>query len=370
MSTPIKQTAMWALLAAGILALGPAAAPAGAIDLDEILRLERAGVSEETILKVVEVDQAFFYLSVDDIIDLKDAGASEWFIRELMETPERFGATAEADYYYDVDPAWNEAYDDSDLYADYVSIGIDDYETVFVHHYYDPFAYHWYPWPRLYVYYSPFWWSHSGFYYAGHWSRDWWDPWNPCYRYCDYRYGWRRHFGPSHTREHSGRSWHSIDRRATRERDGRQRAVLHQAGLTQPRARVIDRSRLLSDTHRQTRARPVGARNLERPAYRGSSERSNRLVRAPVRTGERAASRSRIVRRAPETREQRAPRSEYRGAERSRAATRARSPRATTVTRSPRQPSAPRATAPPASSSRSSSSNSGTKQDPPPSRRR
>jgi hypothetical protein len=362
MSTPIKQTAGWALLAAGILALGPAAAPAGAIDLFEILRLERAGVSEETILKVVEVDQSVFYLSADDIIDLKEAGASEWFIRELMETPERF-PDATVDYYYDADPDWTDAYvyDDDDLYSEYRTIGIDDYETVFVHHYYDPFAYYWYPWPRFYVYYSPFWWSRAGFYYAGHWSWDWWDPWSPCYHYCDYRYGWRHHFGPSHTRQRAGRNWHSIDRRATRERDERERTVLRQASLTQPRARIIDDGRT-------TRSRTLTTRSIDRPSYRSETDRS-RIVRRPVTTRSTSSSRARIVRGTTDRSTEQPRKREYRRTERTRSTRSTRSTRTPKAAPEPRRTTTSRPSSPPPSSSRSSSSGS-SQSDPPRSRRR
>jgi len=247
--------------AAAFVALMAGATVAAALDLDDIIRLKLADVDEETIVQVVEQDGTVFLLTVDDIIDLKDAGASEWLIRRLMATSDPSvleDGYDDEDEYDDEDRA--DLYGESDDYArydDYAAGGYDDYysgyrqadyldpydyATVFVYKYYDPFAYYWYPFPRHYIYYSPFWWSHTGFYFAGHYSWDWWDPWGPCTWFWDTHYGWDHHFGPSHTRTRAGRSWHSIDWDAIHARAQRERTALAREGLSTPRARVTDRA--------------------------------------------------------------------------------------------------------------------------------
>jgi len=204
--------------------------PAAALTLDDVIRLKLAGVGEETILHVVEAEEAVFYLSVDEIIDLKETGASDDFIRALMQTPNQYGdrPAYREEYQYDDDD-----YVLDDYYDIYDPYGFDDYSTVFTHYYYDPFAYHWYVWPRFYVYYSPFWWFNAGTYYAGHWCRDWWDPWGSCVWYCDAHYGYSHYFGPSHTRAYEGRTWHRL-RDATTRRVDRERQIYKRAGLSEP----------------------------------------------------------------------------------------------------------------------------------------
>ena len=215
----IRRAAVPALLALLIFVFSGAA---GALDLNDIIRLKLAGVSETTIMDVVHQEGTAFVLSVDDIIDLKDAGASDWLIEQLLETEDEAG---DRGYSYDVDPEWEDVYgaDDYDAYDDFLDPY--GYTTVFSYQYYDPFAYYWYPMPYSYIYYSPFWWSCSGFYFAGHWTWDWWDPWGPSYYYWDHHHGWDHHFGPSHTRERDGRSWHDIDRQALRERADREAQI-------------------------------------------------------------------------------------------------------------------------------------------------
>lgn len=274
----------WAIAGFAAMSLLLGAATASAVTFEEILNLQLSGVSEETILKLIDVERAVFHLSAYDIVRLKEAGASEDFIRELMDTPERYGGGASAAtdvdvdvYVYDDDVAYD---DDFEWTDDYYAIEPDDYATVFVYKYYDPFAYYWYPWPRYYVYYSPFWWSRTGFYFGGHWCWDWWDPWGPSSWYCDWHWGYSHHCGPSHTRPVEGRSWHRV-RSAAPLRAEREDHILRRAGLPAPqnirqeaRIRVADQRTIVAPATRQAgEVRSArSARTVERPAYRRTEE--------------------------------------------------------------------------------------------------
>jgi hypothetical protein len=252
------------------------------LTLDDVFRLKAAGVSEETILSLVEKEEAVFYLSVEEIIALKDVGASDAFIRELLETPDRFGDGG--------DRRGESSWDDYDF---------DDYSTVFVYQYYDPFAYYWYPWPGYYVYYSPFWWSHCGFYYGGYWSRDWWYAWSPCASYCDYRYGYHHWCGPSHTRAAVERTWRRAPS-AFPERERRERTIWQRAGLTSPRG-IVPRANptWASPTRARTHATPS---DRQRPSYRPDDRGRSRRATVPAE-GQQAVRRDRSATPRPQDRE-------------------------------------------------------------------
>lgn len=304
LSSSRRQPAVLILL--GILLAG-LASTAGAVTLDDVIRLKLAGVGEETILHVVEIEGGLFYLSVDDIIDLRQAGASDELIRALMDTVQSSTETAtyRGDYAYDSD--WEDAYDLHDPY------GYDDYTLIFTNYYYDPFAYHWHAWPRYYVYYSPFWWSRAGFYYAGFWSHDWWDPWSACAWYCDWHWGYRHHFGRSHTRAAAGRTWHRV-REATASRIDRQDQIYRRAGLSAPprsavRARTVASTDRLVPRDTATRSsRITGRRPVLHPSPRRSSpttassrqaKRSAETVRRSRSSSAHQGSSSSASRRAP-----------------------------------------------------------------------
>jgi hypothetical protein len=312
------------------------AATARALTFNDIIDLKLAGVSETTILKLVESERAIVILSVDDILRLKDAGASEDFIRELMDTRERFEG-ADQDAYVIADDDDGDVYvydDDVDWVDDYYALDPDDYATVFVYKYYDPFAYYWYPWPNLYVYYSPFWWNHSGFYFGGHWCSDWWDPWGPCITYCDSHHGFDHHFGHPRTRTLAGRTWHRTHAAAA-ERAEREATMIRRAGIAAPanirteaRAQVADyRTREL----RSTRT----TRGVERATYRDA--RTARTVRGETRpaTERHSVGRTQEARDTGQTRDART--REYRQAPRETRSTREAAPttpRSTERTRS------------------------------------
>jgi len=317
---------------------------ANALDLDDVIRLKVAGIGEDTILKLVEVERAVFYLSVQDMIDLKDAGASDYLIRELIDTPDRFGdrpgsvsdSYDDYDDLYDYDDVYDYDDDDINIYVyDYEPYDSDDYTAIFSNYYYDPFAYHWYWWPRAYVYYSPFWWARTSYYYGGHWCRDWWDPWGPCTWYCDWHYGYGHHCGTSHTRVATRRSWNRGAGAAIARLD-RERTIWRKAGTDRPSS-VRSKTRSTDQTHRAYRAgksKPgasdvgyVDARTIrkrsardgarastERARYRSGSDRSRdrkassrgsvgREIKSPKRDG----SKSKARRDSPQLKKQKPP---------------------------------------------------------------
>lgn len=334
------QSARVGFLAAGFLLLGllTAAPAAQALSLDDIIRLKLAGVEEETILRVVDAEEAVFYLSVEDILDLKDAGASDDFIRELMDTPERFPGSE----YRSTDDIYIHGYEPFDN---------NDYATVFTHYYYDPFAYYWYPWPRFYAYYSPFWWTNCGFYFAGHWCWDWSDPWGSCYWYCDRNYGYCHYFGPSRTRVRArGSEWRAAGAGGATGRLSRQRAIWRQADLSEPRT---TRVRAPSTSARLTRptTHRASSDKIARPTYR-SSNRSGRATGKSRTVAEKGRSPST---RSYRSRQQSAARDAQLGSERSRSRSSSRPARsdAPAYRRDNGRQSSPR------SSSRSSSSSVG-----------
>ena len=267
-----------------VLLLGVLASPCAwaLLAFDDVVRMKAAGVTEDTILNLVDVEGATFDLSVEQIIALKEVGASEDFIRALMETPAVEAESPDSESYDSREGEESDAYgyDESEL---------DDYSTVFLYQYYDPFAYYWYPWPSYYVYYSPFWWSRAGFYYGGHWSWDWWDASGPCAWYCDNHYGYRHWFGPSRTRPHPVRD-QSRMRSGFEQRAERERSVWQRAGLVRP-AGITSRSNpAWRDAARvRTQVFPDPAR--VRPAYRTAA--GNRTPRGESSDSERPAYRAR-----------------------------------------------------------------------------
>ncbi len=269
------------LLLVGLLAAVPSAR---ALYVDDIIELKRAGVSEETIMRVIDDARAVFRLSVDDILDLKDAGCSDDLIRALMDTPELYGARRDDDFDYDEYQLYYDDYDYSSIYDD------DDYTNVFVHYYYDPFAYHWYVWPSLYYYHSPFWWTRAGFYWGGHWCWDWWDPWGPCTYYCDWRWGYHRYHGDSRTRLAVHRNWHPEGRGATARRLHRESNLYRRAGLDLPESH---RAGLRPEITRTSTARTARAAGSAGDVTRRSLRSDRLTVRSPAARELRSGSSSR-----------------------------------------------------------------------------
>jgi hypothetical protein len=263
MKPRIRQSAVVAGLALlfGVLLSAPAWA---AVSFDDVLRMTNAGVSEETILKLVDSEGAGYALGVDEIIALKEAGASESFIQDLLQAEQ--GAPPA-----DEQPQYNS----SDVYG---TNDNSDYSTVFSYHYYDPFAYYWYAWPDYYVYYSPFWWANAGFYYGGFWSWDWWSPFNASSLFCDDHFGFSHRFGHSRTwdRDRDDRHWREPSGDFDHDRMTRERTMWHQAGLTNPPGRIEARA-----AYRQ----PAPTQRYDRPAYRTGTRDRGRQYAPPSSVG-------------------------------------------------------------------------------------
>lgn len=142
------------------------ATPALAIDLDDVINMLEADVSEDVILRVIDSEGARFYITSEDILDLRYAGASDWFLDEILD---RRIKTSRSQYRH---------YHVHDPYHHYVSIGI----------VYDPFDYYFVSWPYYYAYVSPFRFSWTWWYYGGPYHHHWWGP--SCWRVRYYDHSW------------------------------------------------------------------------------------------------------------------------------------------------------------------------------------
>jgi len=269
MKPRIHQSAIVAGLALlfGMLFAAPAWA---AVSFDDVLRMTNAGVSEQTILKLIDSEGAGYTLGVDEIIALKEAGASESFIQELLQAEQGYPPATEQPQY---DSGSSDVYGINDS---------SDYSTVFSYHYYDPFAYYWYAWPDYYIYYSPFWWANAGFYYGGFWSWDWWSPFNASSLFCDDHFGFSHRFGHSRTwdRDRDDRHWREPAGNFDHDRMTRERTMWHQAGLTSPPGRIAQRGMYRQPTQ-----------SYDRPAYRSGGRDRGRQYYVPP-AGGRARDRS------------------------------------------------------------------------------
>lgn len=153
------------LIALAFLAL-LSVTPASAIDLDDVIGMLDANVSEEVILRVIDAEGERFYLTSDDVLDLIDAGASDWFLEEMLDRSERPRREHHG------------GYDLNDPYRTYVTIGL----------VYDPFDYYFVTWPYYYAYVSPFRFSWTWWYYGGPYHNHWWGP--ECWRWRYYDDAW------------------------------------------------------------------------------------------------------------------------------------------------------------------------------------
>jgi hypothetical protein len=70
--------------AIAVLLLLPLAAPVEALTIRDVIELSRAGVSEEVLLALVEVDRGVFSVDTDTIKALHDAGVSQRVIVALV----------------------------------------------------------------------------------------------------------------------------------------------------------------------------------------------------------------------------------------------------------------------------------------------
>ncbi len=207
------------LLAPGISA-GDSPEP---LQVDDVLRLHLAGISEDIIVSEIIVTETVFYLTPDEIIRLKEAGVSDELLQFMIDTArpeEDTGATAypDEDIEYESGEQYAESYEDD---SEWVSVIEDDEEvTTNVHvslnyhygswwydYYWDDYWYydlHYYPYRVSYVFgfggWYPGWYN---YYWDGYWwfavrpymGYRWWyydaygyGYWGPYYYPCDWVY--------------------------------------------------------------------------------------------------------------------------------------------------------------------------------------
>ena len=286
-----------------LLLLVLAAAPASAMDLDDVFALLNAGVGEDVILDQMESESASFLLETDDILALRRSGASDQLLRAMIESGDTRRAEREAEREAGGD--WTEDYYavDRDLRVEIA---------------YDPFGYHWYASPSYFVYYYPFRTWDVGCYYAGWYHWRWWG-WNgywPSYyrNYCD-SYSWQHHHQPYYHSQNQGDYRDNVRYRSRYDRaaDGK---PLHDRSRTEVRDRVtrsrsprdadLGRTRTRSDAP-ASRTRSVdrprqsdrsrGREVTPRPSDRGRSTPSQpsrtRTPSSPDRSNDRSGGRSR-----------------------------------------------------------------------------
>ena len=58
---------------------------ASSLNISDIVRMSKKGISQDIILRQMELTNAVFNLTVDDIIELHDAGVNEAIIRAMQE---------------------------------------------------------------------------------------------------------------------------------------------------------------------------------------------------------------------------------------------------------------------------------------------
>ncbi len=184
------------LVAAAVPAVG--AAPAEPLDLDDVIRLQAAGVADDIIMSEAIVTGSVFHLTADDLIRLKEAGLSDRLIQFLVETagseesepledPEESNLEESSDG--DAKYAGKDGeYEDEATTRVYVSLN-SRYSSWWYDHYWWDFWYYdcWYsPYRVSYCWGSwyPVWWSYSGCwaspYSAYRWSYDPWWNWSAC----------------------------------------------------------------------------------------------------------------------------------------------------------------------------------------------
>jgi hypothetical protein len=202
------------LLAPGISA-GDSPRP---LQVDDVLRLHVAGISEDIIVSEIIVTETVFHLTPDEIIRLKEAGLSDELLQFMIDTArpaDDTGATAypEEDAEYESGEQYAESSEDD---SEWVSVIEDEEEvTTNVHvslnyqygswwydYYWDDYWYydfHYYPYRVSYVF------GFGGWYpgwYDYYWDGYWWFAVRPYmgYRwwyYDAYGYGyWDRYYCP------------------------------------------------------------------------------------------------------------------------------------------------------------------------------
>ncbi len=241
------------LIASAILSV-LLAAPVLALDLDDVFRMLEADVGEEVILRVIDTEQARFYLTTDDIIDLQYAGASDWFLEEILDRstrPPRQTRTTRYGY---------------DPYAAYTTIGLA----------YDPFDYYFVTWPYYYAYVSPFRFGWTWWYYGGPYHEHWCNSWGYRTDYYDHAWGSRTIW----SRGYRDRVYR-VPRYDASEKQ-MQRAAYSRAGLSRGKTARSDGRRQRAVSSRTAGERRIYDRSgrYTRDASTKRSDRSTRVSRS------------------------------------------------------------------------------------------
>lgn len=237
----------WLVLA---LALLVAPSVAGAMTIQDVVRLTKGGAGDDVIMSQIEASKEVFTLTVQDILDLKQAGVSDRVITYMINSgKDRPGAVVSSDRTDsapsdDGNPAGIDTrrYErlpgrDSDDAEDDEDDAEDGYEALNGrYHVGVGVGYDW----------SPYWnislgWGYGGYYdpwYCGYWP-SYWDYYSPfrcwsAYWWCPPRYyGWRDYGYPVYYGNHDG-YWG--DQRERHMKDGR--SVYGRGGQTPPGADV------------------------------------------------------------------------------------------------------------------------------------
>ncbi|MEO6569037.1 MAG: hypothetical protein ABIO94_09775, partial [Opitutaceae bacterium] len=88
----MKSSSLTSIVAALLLALPFSAF---AFDNKDVLKMQKAGLSEDTILAAMQKERGEFDTSTDALIELKQAGVSEKIIQKMIAT--KSGGTSAAD---------------------------------------------------------------------------------------------------------------------------------------------------------------------------------------------------------------------------------------------------------------------------------
>lgn len=173
------------IAAVGLLlfASGASSAFASTLDLDDVIRLHAAGVSDDIIMSETIVTESVFSLTADDILRLHEAGFSERLMQFLVDT----GRAGESEESAPVDEASTD--DEGETYAEIEDEGDDVDEDESTTRVYVSLNYRssswWYDrfwWDYWYYdsFYSPYYFSNCGGWgwsSAGYWN-------SPCSSYC------------------------------------------------------------------------------------------------------------------------------------------------------------------------------------------
>jgi hypothetical protein len=272
-----------------VLLLVPVVALAGpdrTLDLDDVLRLHYAGVSEDIILSEIIVTDSVFHLSVDDILRLKEAGVSERLIQFLVDTGRDDASEADVPLYAD-DAAAGESTGDEEWVNEIEELEpTTTYQVSLSYSYpawwYDCYWYDYWYWDFHYYPYSCSWVFHLGAWYPGwygyrtcwapaYWGyRSWWYdrwdyPWWAGSRYCS-------PYDPYYSSYPDARGYgtrrHELSRTKTKSGSGSTGLPLYaDAGLKLPDGRLkIRDARSPVDLRDKTRGgRPIAADRPERP---------------------------------------------------------------------------------------------------------